>query len=135
MRRVMYHVTTAPLEELLAHGIDYRRAGKNYGPDEGGFGDSPPANYLWPTIEQARVWADVYCEFCEQVALIAVEVGGLRLRRDRFWDDLPVWDVDYLNFVGPRGGAPRAYYTETPISPSRLRPVNATANRIVFAAA
>jgi len=116
--KVLYHVTMAPAREIELHGIDYRRAGKSYEEDEGLFLD-PPANYLWPTLRAAERWARCYCR--GSASIYAVDVAGLSLRRDRFWDGLPAGSRHYRNFVGPRGGRPRAYYSEEPLAAGRLR--------------
>lgn len=120
----MFHASMAPKEQILGRGLDYRRAGKSYEGDEGLFGDSPPANYLWPTLTAAQRWAKGYCE---DARIYAVNVSGLPLRRDRFWDDLPEGDIDYRSFIGPRGGRPAAHYSEAPIPPARLRLLEQTA--------
>jgi hypothetical protein len=122
----MYHVSMAPRSQLLRHGIDFRRAGNSYDENEGFYGDSPPANYLWPTLAAAQRWAERYCE---NARIYAVDVSGLPLHRDLFWDDLPKDDIDYQNFIGPRGGRPSAHYSEQPIPPERLRLLKPVARR------
>ena len=118
----MYHVTDSSPEELYAHGIDHRRGSRSQVYDDESHGyyryGSPPANYFWPTLSAAQVWAR---DYVEGATIIAVDLSGFTLHRDRFWDNLPADDADYVAFVGPRGGAPRAYYTRQSIPARRLR--------------
>lgn len=111
--RVMYHTTSAPHRSLMRHGLDWQRAGAEPGP---GCEDQPAGNYLWPTLAAAEAWA----RYGLHPRIYRVDVAGIRLKRDPFWDNLPEDDADYVPFVGPRGGAPRAYYTPDPIEPHRL---------------
>lgn len=120
--RVMYHVTMANRASLLRHGLDWRRCPIRVGE---GYEDLPRGNYLWPTLASAYAWA----EYGEFPYILRVDVSGIRLKRDPYWDNLDETDIDYAMFVGPRGGAPRAFYSEQPISPERLELIDVVSFR------
>jgi hypothetical protein len=115
-RRVMYHVSAATHASIARHGLDHRR-GRLAEADDGDYGDSPPANYLWPTLAAARTWEEGYCP---NGRIYTVDVAGLPLRRDLYFEGLPDDDADLLAFVGPRGGRPQAFYSDRPIAADRL---------------
>jgi len=111
----MYHVTATSPAQLRRHGLDYRRTGFARGDYE--FAHLPQGNYLWPTLASARTWAS---GAEREMLIVAVDVSGLHLHRDPYWDGLPKRHPHYRAYVGPRGGQPSAFYSDRPIPASRL---------------
>ena len=118
----LFHATDVSPDQIQSHGIDWQQGRwtehENY--TEHGL---PTGNYFWETFDQADRWA----QRINAKYIYAVDVNGLHLIADPYFNNLPEEDDDWQAHMAPHGG-PGAFVSFDAVPPDKIKAIYESPN-------